>query len=192
MASLSPSLSPRSKASRRAGFTVLEFVIAAALVLLIFALVADLMLRSQQRIAHSGVRNREMPVELAFDRLRLDIRSSDAVALIFSAGLWTPDPLVTLGRSGGDVAWAFADGVLVRYPAGSTDENDRVPVLRNVESFRWRKVEGPSRTTVEIEVVVDEAGPLTARTGAAQSGVGRTRTLRLVVTPRNVDGARWW
>lgn len=174
------------------GFTVLEFVVAATLMLIVLGLTLDLIVRSHQRLDHAGFRSRDLPVDLVFDRIRLDVRSSRGVVTVFaSTGLWSRDPLVTSGRRGGDVAYALVGDELVRHPALSSDPSDRVRVLDRVETFRWRRVEETARETVEIEITFREAGPLTARTGATQRGVGRERSERFVVTPRDVE-ASWW
>ena len=174
------------------GFTLLELLVAASVMVVALALTLDLVSRAQQQIDHAGARALDLPVELVFDRLRRDVRTSRSVeAGLSMPGLWSRDPLVTSGRAGGDVAYALVGGELVRHPVGATDPADRVRVLADVRGLRWRRIEGTARASVEIEVTFGEAGALTARAGAARAGVGRVRTERLVVTPRDLV-ASWW
>ncbi|MEM8996376.1 MAG: hypothetical protein AAGF23_16435, partial [Acidobacteriota bacterium] len=161
-----------------------------------------LVLDAQASIAHSGRRFLDMSVDLAFDQLRHDVRSSDGFGIPAGmGGLWVRGERLTLvGHISGDtVIYELRDGELLRHsvPLQVGQPTATRPVLRDVRVFRYRSVPTTGRPSLEVEVTHFETAPLTARTSAGQAAAAPAaeRVVGLILTPRYLDRndpVRWW
>lgn len=190
----SVTVSESGSVTKRAGFTVVEAMVALTLVLLVFlGLSLALLTASGERVERSGRRLLDAPVDLALERLRSDVRFSQGVDLLPGYdpyAIWQETPLAIHGHWGGGVilyAFDAAEAELLRIQGGS-----RSTVVRRVERFRWRFVGDVPRRVVEIEIAYRVTG--TYRGARASTGAGDdvARATRLVVTPRRRVGATWW
>ena len=158
--------------SGEGGFTLVELVVATAVLLLGLLLACDL-LDESARLLHHSVRRAHDPATLhAGELLRNDLRGSSVVP---ASDGWVVGELVTVAPPTGAVVWRQAGDELRRRAGG----HERV-LLRRVRSFRWRDV---GLGLVEVELELDRSGgwasPLAGALPHADAG-GRER-LRLVI-----------
>jgi|GEM_PF-1189648 len=164
-----------------AGFTLIEAVIAMAVLGIGLMLAASLLVQAHRMLAQAGIRARTPPSAPVLDRLRSDIQGASAI----DAGLgalpgWSRDRLTLVFPDGHRVRYEMDGSRLDRSellppPAGggkapkaaSKDWTRPRPVLRDVYSWRWI-VAGPRLLTVELtfrdadprDPVLDPAGPI--------------------------------
>jgi len=131
-------------------------MVASAVLLVALALGADLLTESLRRFAAAGRSLVESEEENAWARLRGDLRALEPVAP--GDGEWSVLPLV-LGDGERAVAWAYAEGGLVRSQRGSDGSFGAAPFLDDVVGFRWRV---PYPGWVEVEVTRRTLRPLSA------------------------------
>ncbi|MCG8456971.1 MAG: prepilin-type N-terminal cleavage/methylation domain-containing protein [Holophagales bacterium] len=184
----------RSRAGR--AFTLLEMFVALAILALVFMITWRVVLDSQARLSHSSRVNFEMPVDQIFTQIRLDVRGSRGFTSPFMADVWEYGPLELFGHFTGEVVrYEKVDRVLRRavYVPGALDARAERVMLDNVRAFRWRRLGGTGKATVEVEVTYEEVPPLTGRRAAGQlEGEPLTRVRRVVAMPRDVQLSRWW
>lgn len=196
MASVSHATS-RSPESVR-GLTLLEVSIAAFLFVMVFlGITLSLLTEAGRRVERSGLRAGEGSSSAAWNRIRTDAWASLSVAVppdYDPLAAWYEGPLVLLGHSSGvDLGYEVSGGVLFRVVRPATGESRRADLLRGVETFRWRFLDGVSRSAVLLEVQRSET-PVYRGSGTNVPGATAGTTLtteRLVVAPRRVTAARW-
>ncbi len=193
----------RMRARRCAGFTVLEMMVAMTVSLVAMAIAAELVLEAQRRIAHSGRRNLDMSVDLAFEQMRLDLRGSygfvmpeDGISGVFNDG--EVEPLELRGHfSGKTIVYELVKRELRRVVyqgAGYTPESQRV-VLQEVSLFRWR--DRPDAQVLEILISHRETADMTGLVAAGQRErlEPKVRTVTMMIKQRDVlpiTGATSW
>ena len=177
-----------------AGFTVIEMMIAMTITLVAMAIATELILESQRRLAHSGRRNLDMSVDLAFDQLRLDVRSSTGFDIppgmggLYNDGSTTS--LVIEGHYSGDtIAYELVDGDLRRLVYKGTDFNpasQRV-VLKQVGVFRWRNHPQVGQM-LEVLISHEETAEMTGLVAGGQRErlEPAVRTVSMMLKPRDV------
>ncbi len=121
-------------------------MVAAAVLLVALALGADLLTESLRRLAAAGRSLVESEEENAWARLRGDLRALEPVAP--GDGSWSVLPLVVADEERA-VAWAYAEGGLVRSQRNRDGSLGATPFLDGVIGFRWR-VDSPGWVEVEI------------------------------------------
>ena len=177
-----------------AGFTVLELMVAMTVSLVAMAIAAELVLEAQRRIAHSGRRNLDMSVDLAFEQIRLDLRGSygfqmpvGGISGVFNDG--EEEPLELKGHfSGKTIVYELVKRELRRVVyqgTGYTPESHRV-VLKEVSLFRWR--DHPDAQVLEILISHEETADMTGLVAAGQREVlePKVRTVTMMVKQRGV------
>jgi prepilin-type N-terminal cleavage/methylation domain-containing protein len=132
--------------AREAGFSLVELVVASAVLLVALAIAADLLSESLRRFSVAGRSLVEADEENALARLRGDLRALEPVSP--GDGRWSVLPLV-LADEARAVAWAYAEGGLVRSQRALDGSFGAAPLLDGVVAFRWR-VDPPGWVEVEI------------------------------------------
>jgi len=172
---------------RRAGFSILELLIALAIVSAALAIAAHLMLEAQRRAAIEQRRAFDSAVAIALYQMRLDVTSATSGSGDAKLG----EPLTLTLPSGDQIAYQLAvGGDLVRVlsnPAGQ-----RV-ALRDVSVFQWTWLGGVDRPLVKVDVAYEttrSSGPRVAEGLRVDVPRGvEQRTLHL--TLRGGGGVGW-
>lgn len=201
MASLGRHL--RLRRRRPGGFTVLEMMIALTISLVALAIATELILEAQRRLAHSGRRNIDMSVDLAFDQIRVDFRGSTGFFRPFKPGViyydGATDPLTTVSHFSGDVVlYELVDGDLRRVVYDKTNltpKHSRL-VLQNVSRFRWRPLP-QAQTAIEVQLTYGETADLTRLVAAGQRErlTPKRHVVKMILVPRGLeflDERAWW
>ena len=171
------------------GATLLELVVALALVSIALLISGDLILASArlERRATSELLNPD--ATLAGVWLRRDV--DNARALSSSAGVWSVLPFRIAMQDGATVEYNLDDGTLVRRElSASTPASAEQQLLHGVVSWRWRVRAG---RVVDFEVRLanrdfNAPEPETARATPPLP----TRTETLTVGRRGLAGGRTW
>ncbi len=169
-------------------------MVAMTVTLVAMAIAAELVLETQRRIAHSGRRNLDMSVDLAFEQLRVDVRGSHSFDIPFGmSGVFNDgadEPLEINGHfSGKTIVYELVKRDLRRvvYKGASyTPESQRV-VLKEVSLFRWRNHPRASEV-LEVLISHEETADLTGLVAAGQREVlePKVRTVTMMIKPRDV------
>lgn len=171
---------------REAGFSLLELIVSLLLLLLIFALAAQLLVESARIHASAARELRTTEDQFALRTLRADLRSG--VPAGAWSDQWTSEPLV-LREGARAIAWAADSERLIRAEA---HEEDATPVERvqldGVLAFRWR-VPVPGLFDIEIVRRRPEHAPLARILSAEWRRQGET----LEVATLSIAARRsWW
>ncbi len=169
--------------SLKAGFSLLELLVAMAISLTALSLAAGLLLESQSRIAHVARRALDPVGEIVSQQLRADLRAAIG-ARGGSSAFWSREPLVLDGHPVGVLGYEKQDDVLYRFtPAG------RRPLVHSVTTFRWRRRGG----SVEVDLRYRVAGRWNAPAsdGVRGTAVPVEERVLLLVTPRGGGGRQW-
>jgi prepilin-type N-terminal cleavage/methylation domain-containing protein len=180
---------------REAGFTLLELVVATAVLLLAVLLACDLLSESGRLLHHSVRRARDPWTLLPAELLRNDLRGT-ATPLVLRP-LLPPElpPLhawqtraMLLQTADGQVTWQrLPDGRVTRRAAGGVG---RV-YLQDAASFRWRLMEA---NAVEVWVRYHVSSPYLRQLagGLPKSDPGEDHDLHLLVVARGNPGTQAW
>jgi prepilin-type N-terminal cleavage/methylation domain-containing protein len=128
---------------RAAGFSLVELVVATALVALALALAARLLAETQRRYAAAAREQLDPDPAVALAMLRADAQSAAGAAGVFAPGHESPGPLELVGHPAGTVRWEIAGGDLVRSvldPAGRPQ--GRLLLLRDAGYWGWSEERG--------------------------------------------------
>lgn len=177
-----------------AGFTLLELVVALAVLALATMIASRLLLESQLRLAHAARRALDPAATIALEQVRADVRASAGVpARDFE---WSWEPLVLAGHPAGEVRYRKLGADLVReiYAGGGALPSSERVVVRGVKVWRWRRLRGVPLPLVEIELGFRETPRLglLAAAGQRAAEVSTLRSRRVVVSPRQAGGKRGW
>lgn len=144
-----------------AGYTLVEMVVALAVLAVALALAAGLLREAAWTLAGAAREARAPLAPLAAATLRRDVRASAGVAphplAIPGSPVWLSDPLVLRGHPEGSVVYALEDDRLVRRvlppDGGAPRERD---VLRDMTVWGWRL---PAPGLVEVRVAFAPPAP---------------------------------
>ncbi len=168
----------------QAGFTLVELVVATA-VLLFAVLLACELFDESGRLLHHSVRRALDPSDLiAAELLRNDLRGSAAPGIV--ALRFEHSELELLTEADGKVVWMRSDdGVLVRQ-AGGVEHG----YVQGVRSFRWR----PLGDAVEVWVEYRASSPYLRQLAGSlpKSDPGVDEEIHLVVVTRGGGAAQRW
>lgn len=132
---------------RPRGFSLVEALVALALLAILLTLALPLVLESLRLLAESGRRASAAERDLAIVRLRVDLEAASTV-LGPQDFAWREGPLRFV-RGGESVAWALLDGAaVVRSASRAGSPPTTRTEMRGVTTFRWRAA--PNRVDVEI------------------------------------------
>ena len=168
-------------AREQAGFSILEALIAASLLLLALALAIGLLVESGRRAERAAKEARRPVVELALELLRADLRAASGTLGTDTTPSY--EPLVLVGHPAGEVVWR-RDGEDLWREVEDTDGRPQGRfMLPNVLSLRWWR----DRGAVRVELLLREESFAGVRQGAARADVVRSRVVKreLFVVPRN-------
>jgi prepilin-type N-terminal cleavage/methylation domain-containing protein len=161
---------------RERGFSVLELVVAMAVMLLALLLACDLLDESARLLHHSVRRARDPLPLLASELLRNDLRAAEPIP--GGVGIWDAGalPLVLPGQ--GVVVWSPRGNQLWRSQGGV--DRQRLVGLR---TWRWRAL---SPGAVEVELELEASGTWLTHSGGGRPrpDPGRRDVLRLLVANR--------
>lgn len=173
-----------------AGHTLLELIIALAVLSTTLIIAAELLLARERQMARAGKTLKRMDVEVALQQLRRDILrtraqpSADALA----AGA----PLELLQTDGGAITWRREDDRLLRRRVdGSGDLGER-PMIDGVSDWRWQLISAGERLRpmVEAEITLRPTGrPIGI--GAVGEAPIADDVRRLIVALRAIGGRAW-
>ena len=139
--------------SREGGFTVVELLISATLLLLALFLATQILLESQRLFLRTQRTLLAEETDFATQRLRSDLRTADFPSLPILAldGRWMTTDL-TLRQGTESIEWAVEGTSLVRRVLASDGEvSAERTMLQTIDSWRWRAL---SSSLVEVETGV--------------------------------------
>lgn len=174
-----------ARGSRRdAGFTLVELLVACAVMMVALLLAAQLFEESGRVFAHSVARERDPWAPLAEEWLRDDLRSShppDAPEFEEQHG-----PLVLTLSSGETVSWQREGTTLVRAEVGGAART----LLQQVDGWRWRAL---PRGAVEAEVRFRRGAPFLRNLAGSlpQPDQPREETLHWLIVARGAGSDSW-
>lgn len=175
------------------GFSVVELLISAALLLLAVLMATQILLESQRLFLRS---QRELVAEdtdFATHRLRSDLRSADFPSLPIVAldGRWMTSPL-TLRRGAGSIVWVLDGEALVRRELAADGEvsAERI-MLQRLDSWRWRAL-STSLIEVETGLAVRTASRGSALLLDRERGDTTLRTTTVRAYLRGLAGRQQW
>lgn len=171
-----------------AGTTLVELLVALAVLAVGLVLAAGLMVQAYRMLAQSGVELRAPVEELAIARIRQDLEEAAAVSGPSLLPGWSRDRLILATPDGGAIVYERRGDELVRRVSGG----GRHLVLPRLVSWRWYEV---SPRLVSVEVVYERATG--ARHGVvdpagAIGGASSWRTLRVTAALRGAGLGRGW
>ena len=163
----------RVSGNRQRGFTLIEMVVTTGVLVVAIVLASQVLLEAQLEMNLRTAESSDPNLRFASERLRRDIESATGVAGLDNE--WRQGALSLSFSNGRRVRWSF-DGVdllrIVEDPA--MEEEVRIVVLREVVSWRWRRV-APRTVDVHLRRLQRQAtGP--ALVGARRSWAPSTET----------------
>lgn len=170
------------------GATLVELLVAFALLSTIAVLSAQLVIQSTRLIDTAARASRNPDLVIATEWVRRDLY--EAVGVVGGSLGWTDSPLVASAQHGGWVAYAMVDGTLTRTNAlpGGVPTDSRV-LLRGVIGWRWRVDDGIA-VRIELKTFANPAAHQNL-TGAASYRIDR-RTEKLTLSLRGKPGGAAW
>lgn len=155
------------------GFSLLELLVATAVMAVAMLFATRLLLVAQVELARAQIELRDPLPRYAETRLRRELEAAARVPALRPA--WSGGRLLVLGATGERVAWGEREGTLERLelgPGGAVER--RHAVLQGVLDWRWRKV-APRLVDFEVRYATREA--LSAAVpGAPATWTPRSRT----------------
>jgi Prokaryotic N-terminal methylation motif len=172
-----------------AGFTLVELAVATAVLLFAVLLACDLLDESGRLLHHSVRRARDPWTVLAAELLRNDLRSADPTKIVPLA----PPPMFEENR---ELQLRTADGVVVwdRTAAGelvrSIAAGPAHAYLRDVRSFRWRRLKGGG---VEVWIRHHVSSPYLRQLAGSlpRSDPGEDLDLHVITVARGETMGEW-
>jgi type II secretory pathway component PulJ len=172
-----------ARREREGGFTLVELVVATAVLLLAVLLACDLLDQSGRLLHHSVRRALDPYALVAGELLRNDLRGSALPGVTDPRFVHWPLELAT---EDGKVVWMRSDdGALVRRAGGV--EHAYVPQVR---SFRWRQL----GDAVEVWVEYRTSSPYLRQLAGSlpRTDPGVDKEIHLLVVTRGGRGAEQW
>jgi prepilin-type N-terminal cleavage/methylation domain-containing protein len=180
---------------RQTGFTLLEVLIATAVLLVALLVVADLLDESGRLLHHSARRARDGNAILAGELLKNDLRSAVRPPLFIDEGGlpraaafddWERRALL-IPSAEGPVVWRRRGQAVERVAQGTSRA-----LLRGVTSFRWQALRGPTGVAVEVEVERTLAGSWSRHAAPTRAQLDRPRVEHeRWLVPIGVTGGGW-
>jgi len=180
---------------RARGFTLIEAVIAMAVLAVGLVLAGSLLVQAYRMLAQAGIDARTPTTDLALERLKVELQAaSDVSSGVTSDPTWTPDRLELVYPDGRRVRYEQRGSALLRQ-ALAVDAEAWGPsrqVVSDVLSWRWQRL-GSRLVAVEIvyrarpgsATVIDPVGPIDDRQSS------RRPTTRTLTTAMRGGGLGW-
>lgn len=170
--------------SRRpaAGFTLVEVLISLVLLMLALALAAQLLVEAQQMFVDSAAESTDAPAPLAVARLRGDVVTSSAYAIVPSFG-GAGVRLVLIGHPAGEVSYEQEGTTLVRRVRDAAGHEQAGVLLHRVGGFRAAQVPASELLFLEVRYLAHapRRNPLPNAPGTrGPTEVWRTESLYLL------------
>jgi prepilin-type N-terminal cleavage/methylation domain-containing protein len=177
-----------SRADAQRGATLVELLVAVALLSTVAVLSAQLVIQSTKLMDTAARASHNPDLVIATEWIRRDLY--EAVSVVGGTMGWAGAPLVAMNQDGGWVAFAFVNGQLVRTnaPPGGGPTDNRV-ILDGVVGWRW-SVDPGRAVRVELKTLVNPHAHQNL-TGAAANRLER-RTERLILALRGRPGGAAW
>lgn len=180
---------------RARGFSLIEAVIALAVLAIGLALAGALMIQAQRMLAQAGVEARTPAADLAIERLKVELQGASGLSTgPSSIAGWTRDRLELVYPDGRRVRYEKRSDRLMRRGVSADGDpwGPPVPVVTDVLSWRWVRL-GPRLVTVEIVYrrrpassgVIDPGGPIADREASLRP------TTRTLTTALRGGGLGW-
>lgn len=173
------------------GHTLLELIIALAVLSTVFIIAAELLLARERQLARAGKSARRINAEGAFDQLYRDLRNARAVpGASVADAVFTTTPLVLEQANGAIVSWRRDGATLLRGRVDAGVDQGERPALDRVDRFAWRTAGGSLRPLIEIEVGFEAAEQVIGGGPVGEVPVDQDRR-RFVVALRGAGGEAW-
>ncbi len=172
---------------RQSGATLVELLVALALLSSIAVLSAQLVIQSTKLMATAARASRNPDLVIATEWIRRDLY--EARSVIGDDLGWSDGPLVATKQNGGWLAIAPFEGKLIRTNAPPGAPPDNRVILRGVKGWRWR-VDDAASVQIEFQAFANPAAHQNL-TGAASYRIDR-RTERLTFALRGKPGGAAW
>ena len=177
-------LSSRSETCRRlqAGFTLVELMIATALIMLTLILALSLIQANHRQMQAVDANIEKAVMEAGVERIRRDLRSATRVTLIVPR--WVDAPLILELDNGTQLIYTRDDRGLVRREVSTRPgaQGSELVLMRDIVGFRWRS---PGSRLVDFELIWPR------HEDAVAFGMAPTDRERWRVALRN-RRASWW
>lgn len=174
----------------RRGATLLELVVALAIMGIAILISADLILASARLEEGASAALRDPSVAFAGIWLRRDV--DNAKALSSSAGAWSTLPLSLIMEDGATVAYDLSGHDLVRTELSPSDPHPVTrQLLQGVVSWRWR-VRAGRVVDMVIRLPNRTFSPRGARLTAPVNAVPPTREETFTIGRRGLAGGGTW
>ena len=172
----------------RRGHTVLELIIALAVLSTTFIIAAELLLARERQLARAGKTAQRINAEGAFDQLHRDLRNARAAP--GGGGALSTIPLVLEQADGAIITWRRNGSTLLRGRVDRSGDQGERPALDRVDRFAWRIATTVLRPMVEVEIGFEAPE---ARIGSGVIGQAPVvqDVRRLTVALRGSGGQAW-
>lgn len=126
----------RSRATGERGYSLLELIIALALVSTTLIIASEMLLARERQLARAVRVANRMSAEQALHQLRRDLRTG--VSILGTASAWQEGPLVIAQADGVVITWSLIDDSLMRGRSDASGSQGTRPMLDRMTGFRWR------------------------------------------------------
>lgn len=175
--------------TRTRGHTLLELIIALAVLSTTLIIASELLLARSRQMSRAGRTAHRMSAEVAFDQLRQDLRNARAVG--GGSPVFAATALILDQPAGAVITWRLDATTLLRGRVDAAGDQGERPALDRVARFAWRLGPGSGlRPLVEVEIGFEDAdrpigsGPV--------GGHVTVRDLRQLAVALRGSGGRSW
>ncbi len=175
---------------RRRGYSLLELIIALALVSTTLIIASEMLLARERQLARAVRVANRMSAEQALHQLRRDLRAGSGI--LGTAAAWQEGPLVISQADGVLITWSVIGDSLMRGLSDASGSQGTRPMLDRVTGLRWRwsRPTGAGMLLARVEVSF-QPGTEIIGTGGIGSQPAETVSQRVAVALRG-SGSQLW